>query len=324
MPGVTPPKIADRVAAFRAQIKPGSVRVNVYGDSASKSIKNLMLYAAIVAGAFVGAAIEAGTFAAHHQEPQVPGYHQLVPGSLSGLSNGPPEPMPEGAVVRPPKWVPTLNYVDVTHNGRQFRMLDELSRIWLVKEMARQHELESVGLDWKDLYGLIHAETAWIARDGLGKNGVTSVGLAQMEPNTAKSLNIANPLDPIEAISGAAVLMKEAATWSRYKLSGLRLGKHEKSQKMREGISVYYNLSSAGRRLWDGTNTEQMPVETQRHIFNTKDGANLAGSIEKKIQKDAIRDFMGQGAKSDPVAKDGFVRAESDESDQAPQPQMTA
>lgn len=281
-------RVAERATSFRNQIRTGVIRVNVYGES-SKSIKSMVLYACIVAGAVLGAVTQDkfGTSSKQYVEIQNSPNFDKRSGSIDVFPTS-PEITQGDANLRAPfrdteQVAPTLNYIDVVHNGRRLRMLDESSRILLVKQVSQQQGLESVGLNWKDLYGLIHAETAWVARDGKGKNGVTSVGLAQMEPNTAKSLNLDNPLDPIQAISGAAVLMKEAAQWSRFKLSGLKLGKHEKNQKIREGISVYYNLSTAGRRAWNGVNTDQMPIETQRHILNTKDGANLAASIEKKI-----------------------------------------
>ena len=44
-------------------------------------------------------------------------------------------------------------------------------------------------------------------------------------------------------------------------------------------MSVYYNLSVKGRNKWDGVNTAQLPVETQRHIRNVRQGADKASDL---------------------------------------------
>lgn len=72
---------------------------------------------------------------------------------------------------------------------------------------------------------------------------------------TAKLLNISDPHDPVQVISGAAALMKEAPQWRRAKIADMRESKPQMANKLREGTSVYYNLSSDGRRACNGTNT---------------------------------------------------------------------
>jgi hypothetical protein len=44
-------------------------------------------------------------------------------------------------------------------------------------------------------------------------------------------------------------------------------------------VSIYYNLSIKGRNKWDGVNTAQLPLETQRHIRNVRAGAEKASDL---------------------------------------------
>ena len=54
--------------------------------------------------------------------------------------------------------------------------------------------------------------------------------------------------------------------------------------KLREGVSIYYNLSIKGRNRWDGLNTAQLPVETQRHIRNARAGAQEALTLARALK----------------------------------------
>lgn len=159
------------------------------------------------------------------------------------------------------------------------RTLDGNSRLLLARSAAQQASLAEVGLDYRDVYGVIHAESSWLPRPGLGKNGVVSTGLAQFEPATARAVGLRNPADPVEAVHAAAVLLKEAARWSARKLEGLNLDAAQRAMKLREGISVYYNLSTRGRQAWQGLNSQQMPLETRLHIRNLRDGALRAQQL---------------------------------------------
>lgn len=176
-----------------------------------------------------------------------------------------------------------LNTVPISYRGRTVMVLDVPSRILLTQEAAKAADLASAGLNWKDLYGVIHAETAWIPRDGMGRNGVVSSGLAQMEPATAKGLGIEDPNDDVDAIFGAARLMHQAATWSHKRISRLSLPKSVEDERLREGVSIFYNTSSAQRRRWTGMNTDQMPTDTIHHISNTRMGKLLAQKAAEKI-----------------------------------------
>lgn len=165
--------------------------------------------------------------------------------------------------------------------GRDLMMAPDFeSRLLLAKSAAERAGLADVGLSYRDVYAIINAETSWAPRTGASRDGTPNLGIAQFEPATAKALGLRDPEDPVEAVHAAAVHMREAALWSHDKLRSLKLGKAQRAQKLREGISIYYNLSTRGRNRWDGTNTRELPIETQRHIENARDGFREAGLIE--------------------------------------------
>jgi hypothetical protein len=172
-----------------------------------------------------------------------------------------------------------LRWVTLQVGPRQVSTLDASSRLLLARSAAQKAGLADVGLDYRDVYGVIHAESSWVPRPGLGKNGVVSQGLAQFEPATARALGLRNPGDPVEAVQAAALHLKEAAHWSARRLEGVKLDAGQWAMKLREGISVYYNLSTRGRRSWDGLNSQQMPIETRLHIRNVMEGAQRAGQL---------------------------------------------
>lgn len=279
-------RLLEKVNSFRQNAQVGPVRVNVHNPSRSARAERLVMYACLVAA---GVGLTAAQFESRAPAPK---NAQAVRGQILDLSE------PAGASPSAPSvdermlqddGAPRLGYVQVAYAGRQVLTLDEASRIHLAKQAADKNKLHSVGLSWRDVYGVIHAETAWIARDGMGKNGVVSSGLAQLEPNTAKGLSVSDPNDPVQAVHATATLMRDAAIWSRSKIAGLSLSASEKAAKLREGVSIYYNLSTRGRNTWSGLNTADLPIETQRHIQNSRDGARLAGSIEKRLAREQAR-----------------------------------
>jgi hypothetical protein len=176
-----------------------------------------------------------------------------------------------------------IRWVPVKHEGEKVMTPDAASRLLLAKAAAERAGLKDVGLNYQDVYGLIMAETSWLPRTGLGKNGTHSYGLAQFEPATAKAVGLKDPNDPVEAVYAAALHMKHAAEWSADKLEALKLSPQVYAEKLREGVSVYYNLSWKGRKVWDGVNTAKLPEATQRHIKNTAWGAQRASYLEEKL-----------------------------------------
>jgi soluble lytic murein transglycosylase-like protein len=180
------------------------------------------------------------------------------------------------AAVTPRNLGGKIRWVPVRHGAKTLRTLAPDSRLLLARSAAERAGLASVGLSFQDVYGVIDAETDWVPRDGMGKNGVTSLGLAQFEPATAKGLGLQDPHDPVQAVHAAAVYMKHGAEWAARKIAHLKLSPEQRAAKLREGVSIYYNLSVRGRNKWDGFNTAQLPVETRRHISNVRSGAQEA------------------------------------------------
>ena len=160
---------------------------------------------------------------------------------------------------------------------------DPDSRILLVKSAAQRAGLHEVGLSFKDVYGIINAETSWVPRTGASKDGTPNLGIAQFEPATAKLLGVRNPDDPVESVHVAALHMKDAALWSQARIAGLKLDADERAAKLREGVSIYYNLSSRGRAAWNGKNTKKLPRETQLHIHNARLGAQQADILARGV-----------------------------------------
>jgi hypothetical protein len=177
-----------------------------------------------------------------------------------------------------------IKYETVKWGGKPVQTLDEASRILLARAAAEKAGLGEVGLSYHDVYGVIEAETSWIQRTGASKDGTPNLGLAQFEPRTAKGLGLKDPNDPVQAVFAAALFMKQAAQWSAGKIGHLKMQPEQKAAKLREGVSVFYNLSIKGRNKWDGLNTTQLPVETQRHIRNASAGAREAAELARKLQ----------------------------------------
>lgn len=162
---------------------------------------------------------------------------------------------------------------------------DPSSRILLAQAAAQRAALHEVGLSYRDVYGIINAETSWIPRMGASKDGTPNLGIAQFEPATARAIGLTDPLDPVQAVHAAAIHLKDAAKWSARRIAGLKLSPEEHAVKLREGVSIYYNLSTKGRNTWNGLNTAKLPVETRRHIANARLGAREAAQLEAQLRE---------------------------------------
>jgi hypothetical protein len=188
-----------------------------------------------------------------------------------------------GAMAAPaPALQSQLHWVPANVDGGKVT-LDASSRLLLVRSAAEQAGLKDVGLDFRDVYGVINAETSWVPRAGLGRNGVVSQGLGQFEPATAKAVGLRNPNDAVEAVHAAARLLREAAVWSAQRIARLGLSPEQRAAKLREGVSIYYNLSTRARSTWSGLNTDRLPIETLRHINNVRAGARQAELLNAKL-----------------------------------------
>jgi hypothetical protein len=178
------------------------------------------------------------------------------------------------------------------------------SRMLLAKSAAKRARLQDVGLSFMDVYGIINAETSWIPRTGASKDGTPNLGIAQFEPATARALGVRDPNDAVEAVHAAALHMKEAAVWSAERLQRLKLPAQERAEKLREGVSVYYNLSTRGRAAWTGLNTRELPVQTQRHIQNARLGAQEAALLDAQLRA-ARFDRPGQAVLTADIGSNG-------------------
>jgi hypothetical protein len=177
-----------------------------------------------------------------------------------------------------------IHWVPIRFGDEILSTPDMPSRMLLVKSAARQAGLQDVGLGFKDVYGIISAETSWVPRTGASKDGTPNLGIAQFEPATARLLGMRNPDDPVESVHVAALHMREAALWSQERIAGLKLDAQQRAEKLREGVSIYYNLSSRGRSAWNGRNTRKLPRETQLHIYNARLGAREADLLDTELQ----------------------------------------
>lgn len=182
-----------------------------------------------------------------------------------------------------------MNWLPVRYGGDLLKTPDAQSRILLAQSAAQRAKLHEVGLNHRDVYGIINAETTWIPRMGASKDGTPNLGIAQFEPATAKAVGLENPGDPVEAVHAAALHLKDAAKWSAKRIANLKLTPEQHAQKLREGVSIYYNLSTKGRNAWNGKNTAKLPIETRRHIANARLGAREAAELEAQL-----RDLKGR------------------------------
>jgi hypothetical protein len=78
--------------------------------------------------------------------------------------------------------------------------------------------------------------------------------------------------------------MKMGAQWADGRIGHLKGKPDLYAAKLREGVSVHYNLSIKGRNKWNGLNTAQLPVETQRHIRNAAMGAKEAMELARMLR----------------------------------------
>lgn len=177
-----------------------------------------------------------------------------------------------------------VRWVQTRFGGSTLLTPDAHSRMLLAKSAAERARLHEVGLGYKDVYGIINAETSWVPRTGASKDGTPNLGIAQFEPATARALGLSDPQDLVESIHVAALHMKEAAEWSSDRIAKLKLGEAQRAEKLREGVSIYYNLSSRGRARWNGNNTHRLPIETRRHIRNAQIGAQHAQHLDAQLR----------------------------------------
>jgi hypothetical protein len=82
-----------------------------------------------------------------------------------------------------------------------------------------------------------------------------------------------------------AMHLKEAAVWSAKRIVCLNLTPEQHARKLREGVSIYYNLSSKGRSVWNSNNTAKLPVKNAPPLANARLGAREAAELESELRQ---------------------------------------
>lgn len=181
-----------------------------------------------------------------------------------------------------------LRYVSVVFEGQRVQTLDSASRVLLTKVVAKEVGLHEVGLNWRDLFGVVHAESSWVSRSGMGRNRVESHGLAQFEPGTARGMGLDNPHDPVQALVASAKLMKMGAQWVHERLNLKSMPSDKASRALSEGVTVYYNLSWKRRHGWHPDQSHALPKPTKNHINNVVTGRLIAKQLEQELQQGTV------------------------------------
>jgi soluble lytic murein transglycosylase-like protein len=101
-----------------------------------------------------------------------------------------------------------MRWLPVRYGGEVLKTPDAPSRLILAQAAAQKAGLHEVGLSYRDVYGIINAETSWIPRLGSSKDGTPNLGIAQFEPATAKAVGLTDPLDPVQAVHAAAMHLR--------------------------------------------------------------------------------------------------------------------
>jgi hypothetical protein len=240
-----------------------------------------------------------------HKNPVLPRFFRLATVTLllgAGSAMAASAAPAEAALQARLRWVPAdLGGGRVT--------LDAASRLLLARSAAEWAGLREVGLDFRDVYGVINAETSWVPRTGMGKNGVASAGLGQFEPATARAVGLRNPNDAVEAVYAAARLLREAAVWSAQRIARLGLAPEQRAARLRDGISIYYNLSTRARSAWSGLNTDSLPIETLRHIRNVRAGARQADQLNARLGGPSMPPLPAEGAMQAAAERSAPARA---------------
>lgn len=206
---------------------------------------------------FVASAVMAATLAQHGQ----------AAAADSGRARGPVAKAASGVELSP-----YLAPVVVKIDGKEIETLHPMERVRLCQVAAREARLEQVGRDWRDVYAVIHAESGWAPRDGMGRNGKVSMGVSQLEEETARGLGVTDPNDVRQAVRATATLVRHAALWAS-----------ARQLEMKDAaISVYYNLSTAARNSWDGRSIDSLPFETQTHVRNVSVARDYAESLGRQ------------------------------------------
>lgn len=258
--------INSRIRRFTSAASSYPLQTNVYISDRHKEkqrafVKSVLAYSCLVAS---GAALIAYVCASDGIAPTSFPYNPVAQAATS-------TPEDKGLYDLEDHYLSSkLKFVEVNLNGQKVLTPDLASRLLLVKAAYTKEGLSKVGLKWSDLYGIIHAETSWYARKGMGANNVPSYGLAQFEPGTAKDMGLNDPGDPVQAVRAAARLMKMAASTAveKFKINDFRSG--DSHATIMRWVSMQYNMGKRGAMT---RGHKPLPAATVIHIKNVAEGA---------------------------------------------------
>lgn len=142
----------------------------------------------------------------------------------------------------------------------------------LAKDAASHaSKLEGVAVDPAKIGAIMIAESSLVARTGWSSNGKTpSLGLGQLEPNTAKALNVTDANDPWQNAVAVGRLVAQAQ----------RFANSNKNVNEAIAVSLAYNTSTALRRslvnqYGKDLTLDKLPQPTQHHVKNMAYGVQL-------------------------------------------------
>ena len=75
-----------------------------------------------------------------------------------------------------------MKWETVRMGDRTLQTPDAVSRVLLTQAAAQKAGLDEVGLSWRDVYGIINAETSWIPRLGASKDGTPNLASRSSSP----------------------------------------------------------------------------------------------------------------------------------------------
>lgn len=154
--------------------------------------------------------------------------------------------------------------------GQRHETIAPMDRVRLCKTIASQHEFNTCGLDWKDLYAAAHTETGWLPRDVVGTSSKPTHGLAQVDGPSAHAMGI-DPHNSKMALQVLAQLMKSTAHWSK------EMG----YPSHRFTVALNYRTPVAERAALNRIRHEDLPIAVQRRLSDMTQGRQLASALER-------------------------------------------
>lgn len=212
----------------------------------------------------------------------------------------------------PPGLKDEFTYQKVRWGGKDMQMLSQDSRMNVIQAVARQEKVDPA-----HLYGIAKVESNFIARDGMGKDGRSSHGMAQMTLQTAaghlgKNVPAEDALKdalnhPTVAFTLMARNIKDGLSYASRKIS--ENGEKDSPEVRAKYVSVHYNTKTSTRNAFDG-DVSKLPEITQGHIAKTLAGMQeyrqLNGGQSRAVQRASHE--VRPGAPGQNPGQDGLRR----------------